>query len=854
MRGRRSALASLILTLAIVGSSVPGAAADTPIDEPMPGPLPVPVDEPIPGPVIDCRTITPAPEIDLSGCDLAGANLVGANLARADLSGADLTGADLTDANLDGVQASGVDLSSAILWGTSVRTADLSDAVITDASIRDATFDATDMSGAELNGTVITATSLAAADLSDVDARAIDFTSTTLTGATLAGAELSASILDGKDLSGMSLRDTDLTGAHLVGARLVRTNLTNADLTDATLRKADLSHSLQDGITWDNTVCPDGHVTTGVPCPGGTANEAGFLRIGGIDYSFPRPGLIPDIRYTTTPVNLFYSYQAADGDGVDPEEAPLFVMLNGGPGAATTANLMANNTAQYTLNTGSLPPNSPGFAKNPYSWTSMGNLLYIDPPLTGFSYNERAGAATNIGIRSVEFFLIGNFNAFIDADQVLRGVLQFLDKHPDLQDNPVVLVGESYGGVRVTTMLNMLLFSGNYGSKGTIFRDPELVDLIAAHFADTGVTSALTPQVVAQQFGHQVLVQPQLSNHQGEVQSELYWPSNPALHSPIDDVATASGHPGGFTRDASRCKRAYVIRIMDPGVCAIMTYVPEFGRDRYNWSKPASWSDDQDEATAAQLTELGKLNTILGFNVGTIKGFKAAERAGLAYSLLGARPWIPGAAGLPVPPGADSDAWRDAAEEMVDSGQPAGPGASMALLTVTDPRYFDDVVLGSTGPDSLEAHFGALERADRYYGPWNQEIYVAFAYNLLAPEFDVMPINPDSDPTFGDMFLQNIRYVDTFLTDADYDLVINSEALPLALARHKGVRGVYRASTSGAGSGQFVVSYADGSQQRIYYPRYAESGHAVAASQPAKIRDDVAAWLACTANGSCFSG
>ena len=850
MRARRSALTGLVLTIALLVGAVPGAAAETPVDEPIPGPIAEPTDEPVPGPVVNCRTIVPAPDVDLSGCDLSGADLRGADLRRANLADADLTGADLTDANLDGAEASGIDLSTAILWRTSLRGADLSEAVITDASIRGATFDGADLSDANLDGSGIRATSFASADLSNVDARRIDFTSVTLAGAILAGAELGAAILDDQVLSGLDLHGADLTGARLVRAHLVRTNLSNVDLTDATLLKADLSHSLQAGITWSNTVCPNGHVTTAAPCPASSRNEAGFLWIPSISYSFPRPGLIPDIRYDTTPANLFYSFQAADGDGMDAQDAPLFVMLNGGPGAATTANLMANNTAQYTLNTGSLPPNSPGFAPNPDSWTSMGNLLYIDPPLTGFSYNERAAAAKSIGIRAIEFFLNGNFNAFIDADQVLRGVLQFLDKHPDLQDNPVILVGESYGGVRVTTMLNMLLFSEKYGSKGSLFRDPGLVDAITTHFGDIGVTEPLTARVVARQFGRQVLIQPQLSSYQGPVQSELYWPDDPKLHSVIDDVATAAGQPGGFTRDTSRCKYGPV-RYLDPGACAIMKYVPAFGRDRYNWSKPASWSDDQDEATAAQLTQLGKLNTILGFDVSTIKGFTADERAGLAYSTLGDRSWVLGASGVPAPPGVDAETWQEAVQEL--GAEQPGAGVSMALLGVTDPDRFLDDSPATVSEDSLEAHFGALGPADRYYGPWNEEIYAAFAFNILAPEFDKMPINPDKDPTFGDMFLQNIRYVQTFLTDADYDLVINSEALPLALARHKGVTGVYRESTSGSGSGQFVVFYTDGTQQRIYYPRYAESGHAVAASQPAKIRDDVATWMRCTQDRTCFA-
>lgn len=60
------------------------------------------------------------------------------------------------------------------------------------------------------------------------------------------------------DLRGANLTDADLTGAdlkgaNLMGATLIGANLTNADLTGGNFTYCDLS-----GVTWDNTVCPDG--------------------------------------------------------------------------------------------------------------------------------------------------------------------------------------------------------------------------------------------------------------------------------------------------------------------------------------------------------------------------------------------------------------------------------------------------------------------------------------------------------------------------------------------------------------------------------------------------------------------
>jgi phospholipase C len=65
------------------------------------------------------------------------------------------------------------------------------------------------------------------------------------------------------DLSHRNLRDANLSGAILTGANLRFADLDggflpNANLTGANLRGADLRHADIAGVTWSNTVCPDG--------------------------------------------------------------------------------------------------------------------------------------------------------------------------------------------------------------------------------------------------------------------------------------------------------------------------------------------------------------------------------------------------------------------------------------------------------------------------------------------------------------------------------------------------------------------------------------------------------------------
>ncbi len=823
--------------------------------------------------VVNCRTIEPAPGVDLSDCDLSGADFSGANLSYADLSGANLANADLSDALLLGINATGTTLSSANLIGANLIDANLDGAGLRGANLRGATLTSASLAAADLDGATLSGADLTGADLSSadidgalvdgatfteadltrVDAHGVDFTDAILRGALLGGADLTGSNLARLDLAAINLTLADLTEASLKRATLTRAIMTGTNLTNATLLGADLTGATTAKATWWNTTCPDGSVTTGSPCLSAKpTNEAAFVTVGPIDYSFHKSfvAFTRDYRYSTTPARLFTTFQPADGTGVDPRTAPVFVMLNGGPGAATTANLFANNTAKMTVNADAVGPGGPGYAVNPNSWTAFANLLYIDPPQTGFSYNINPAAANDDVERIQEYLFRGNFNSFIDADQVLRVVLGFLDSHPDLRDNPVVLVGESYGGTRVSTMLNLLLFSDRYDRNGpSFFRDPELVSLIRAHFAllsDGPVDgAALTPAIVARQFGRQILIQPQLTSYQTDVQSTMFWAAKPSV---IDQVAIDANWLGGFTRDKAVCTFPLNYNL---GACALMKYVAQWDRDRYNWKKPGDWTDNQEALGSAQFDALGKLNAILGVDASTIKGLASGERIG-AYHLLSGL--------LGVTP--DGIAGGPDAVEAPDQGQAMRialadgfvPGPYYEALLAAQ-RATDAEVAASVDPhESLETAFGPLGRYDRYYMAWNPEVYLAFAYNVLAPEYRYLPINADNDPTYGEMFLENARHVDTFLTDAEYDLVIYSPAMPTALARHSTtVQGVDRTRATGSGSGTFQITYRDGQRASIYYPYYADSGHAVAASQPEQLNSDIRVWLACTADRTCSS-
>lgn len=240
--------------------------------------------------------------------------------------------------------------------------------------------------------------------------------------------------------------------------------------------------------------------------------EAGFVAVG-LDGALTAPVVH----------RLFYSFHPAESH---PEDAPVLVFFNGGPGSATTSVLWVYGTAPYSLDPDVESGEDAGPAPNPLSYTSFANLLYIDARSTGFSYEllspEPLPSATPsradlTSCPEADARLLSQAAcAGSDAFDFVEVLLDFLDTHPALANNRVVLVGESYGGIRSTVLLSMLQHYGSAMTDGVPDYGcafPWLRDRVQAHFdvafpPDEG--KVRTPDEVAEQFGWQVLIQPGL--------------------------------------------------------------------------------------------------------------------------------------------------------------------------------------------------------------------------------------------------------------------------------------------------------------------------------------------------------
>lgn len=506
------------------------------------------------------------------------------------------------------------------------------------------------------------------------------------------------------------------------------------------------------------------------------AFESGFIELEPVEYKLKQRD------EKTVGAKIWYNFQPADED---PKEKPLFVFFNGGPGSAS-ALIFLYNTSKMT---GDQAFSGEGAALNENNWNQLGNLLYIDARQTGFSFGI-ADDPTDPDTRD-KGFSTSNFNVFADAADFIRVILRFMERHPDIMANPVVISGESYGGTRSNAMLNVLINVADYAANNRTFYDEALFREIARHFkkVDPTLDAMPSPEMVLKQFGRQILIQPLVA---GDTQMETAGELLERDDSPLYIVEQETGQPYtpcGNRHNCSKFNNA-------------LNYIEVAGRDIYSWRRPANWLFDYTDVATAKMLHVSMFEQFIMNDPRKIDSLYAANRAG-AYRY-----------------GSNGNYLKK--NSHIDFAELPETARKIMEYRL---NYENNVKPLSSG--DFESVFGDLPSYDEYYVDLNYTINAAFYRASVGPY----------DSINGDMFLENIRTVKTLITQAEEDIIIYAKGLPESLKYYSGVEKVE------LGEELFTVSFTDGSKAEVTWPFYPESSHSVSVNQPAMFLEDVKNWL-----------
>ncbi|KAF9670700.1 hypothetical protein SADUNF_Sadunf13G0095900 [Salix dunnii] len=148
---------------------------------------------------------------------------------------------------------------------------------------------------------------------------------------------------------------------------------------------------------------------------------------------------------------LFYYFIKSQRNSKDD---PLLLWLTGGPGCSALGALVLEigpvnfEVKEYN---GSLPT----LVLNPYSWTQVSSIIFLDLPVgTGFSY-----ARTPLAVQRSDFKQVSH------AEQFLR---KWLADHQEFLANPIYIAGDSYSGMIVPAIVQNISNGNNDGIKPLI--------------------------------------------------------------------------------------------------------------------------------------------------------------------------------------------------------------------------------------------------------------------------------------------------------------------------------------------------------------------------------------------------
>ncbi|KAJ4795079.1 Carboxypeptidase [Rhynchospora pubera] len=133
--------------------------------------------------------------------------------------------------------------------------------------------------------------------------------------------------------------------------------------------------------------------------------------------------------------NLFYYFVVSERN---PAKDPVVLWLNGGPGCSSFDGFVYEH-GPFNFESGGSTGSLPKLHLNPYSWSKVSNIIYLDSPAgVGLSYSN-----------TTSDYNTGDLKTASDSHTFL---LKWFQLYPEFLQNPFYITGESYAGVYVPTL------------------------------------------------------------------------------------------------------------------------------------------------------------------------------------------------------------------------------------------------------------------------------------------------------------------------------------------------------------------------------------------------------------------
>nr|AGV54426.1 serine carboxypeptidase-like protein [Phaseolus vulgaris] len=148
---------------------------------------------------------------------------------------------------------------------------------------------------------------------------------------------------------------------------------------------------------------------------------------------------------------LFYYLVSSERSA---EKDPVVLWLNGGPGCSSFDGFVYEH-GPFNFEAAKSKGNPPTLHINPYSWSKVSNIIYLDSPAgVGLSYSKNTSK-----------YVTGDLKTASDTHAFL---LKWFQQFPEFQANPFYIAGESYAGIYVPTLASEVAKGIQSGTKPVI--------------------------------------------------------------------------------------------------------------------------------------------------------------------------------------------------------------------------------------------------------------------------------------------------------------------------------------------------------------------------------------------------